>query len=520
MKLARTPSRLAVLVAVPLFLASGCTVGPDYEPPTPEVGVWIEPAPGDDAADDAADDVAAESDAELSRWWESFGDPTLDRLVETALEQNLDLRRAASRVAEARARLEVVAGRELPSVDAAASVAEQRLSEEGFLPVNRIPGFDRDQTIFDVGFDAAWEADLFGRVERTVESAAARYGESEELRRGAQVTVAAEVARVYLGLRGAQRRRAALRESIEAARRTLELVELQVEAGEVAAAERARPRADLAVLETRLPRLEAEIEAAALGLGVLVGELPETELDLVDGGALESDTLPTQLEPLAGLPVGERADLLRRRPDVRAAERRLAAATAEVGVAEAELFPRLTIRASGGFEAMALGDLGGDGSRTWQVLPFLSWRIFDRGRVRAEIRATEAHREAAALAYEKVVLQALSDAERALVRYRRGLDALALQDAAVAAATESRRFASLRFEAGDVPLFALLDAQRALARTREERAALHAEVATDLVAVFKALGGGWEMPDDPAGDLPGDPTTPRAQGTRRASGPP
>lgn len=473
-----------VLLSV-LLLLTGCTVGPDYERPAVELGDgWAEPAV--EAGGEPAG--AVDDPVDLSHWWTALGDPTLERLVQEALEGNLELRRATARVAEARALLDAAAGGRYPQVGSGGGVTVQRWSEEGFFPIDRIPGFERDQTIYQAGFDASWEADLFGRVRRSIEAAEARLGETHELRRAARMTVAAEVARIYLDLRGAQRRLAALEHALAAARETRRLVELQVRAGEVAEAQLAGVEADLTALEARLPGVEGEIRTAALALGVVGGELPESELALADAGATRG--IPEPL-PLPALPVGERADLLRRRPDVRAAERRLAAATAEIGVATAELFPRLSISAGGGFEAMDLAELGSSGSERWTLVPFLSWRIFDGGRVRAQIRATEARAETAAVGYEQAVIEALGDAERSLTRYRHASEALERQRRAVAAAGRQRHFARLRHEAGEVPLFELLDAEASLARAREAEATAHARAATALVAVFKALGGGW-----------------------------
>ena len=483
------------LVACAVALAS-CTVGPDYRRPAVDAGDgWTEPAversPTERAAPVAPDEAPEPMEpVDLDRWWRSLGDPDLVRLVERALERNPDVRGASVRIAEARALLDAAAGGDAPAVRADAGVSRQRLSEEGLLPVEQIPGFDRDLTIYDVGFDATWELDLFGRTRRTVEATAAQVDEAVELRRGVRMTVAAEVARTYLELRGAQRRRTAVERSVQAARRTRDLVELQVEAGEVAEARLAQVETDLTALEARIPSLEGEIRAAALALGVLTGGLPESELGLLEGDSDRAAALPTPV-PLPALPVGERADLLRRRPDVRAAERRLAAATARIGMATAELFPRLSISAAGGFQAMDPAGLLSSDSETWSLVPLISWRVFDGGRVRAEIRAAEARTEAAALRYEQAVREALGDAERALTRYRHGLEALERQTAAVDAARRNREYARLRHEAGETPLFDLLDADRSLARARETHARTHTDVATSLVALFKALGGGW-----------------------------
>lgn len=454
-----------------LFLA-GCAAGPDYVAPSMDAGEgWAEPE-------------AIESLPELSEWWTAFEDPTLDRLVEQARRNNLSLREAVARVAQARALRDAAAGGRSPAITARASVTERRQSENGPLPIGRIPGLERDQTIFETGFDAAWEVDLFGSNRRSVEAAEARLGEAVEQSHAARLTVTAEVARVYLTLRGLQRERAARESALQLSRETAALTRLRFDLGDLAEAQVAQAEAEVAALGAELPLLDAEIRSQALALGVLLGELPEAELALVQ----ESTAYPD----LAALPVGERADVLRRRPDVRAAERQLAAATAEIGVATAELFPRLTIGAAGSFQALDASDLFESASEAWSLVPLVSWRIFDGGSIRARIRANEAGAEAAALAYESTVLNVLLDAERALSRYHYDLLALERQRSAVAAARRSHELAQLRYRVGDLALFELLDAERGLRGAETAYARIHRLAETDLVALFKALGGGWK----------------------------
>ena len=467
----RSPGRILRSWIVAVALA-GCAVGPDYRAPEVDAGSgWTEAPPASGPVPD------------LSQWWKSFGDPTLERLVERARANNRSLQQALVRVAEARALRDAAAGGRYPSVDVEGSVIERRQSENGPLPVGRIPGLERDQTIHEVGFDTAWEIDLFGRTRRAIEAADARLGEAIVQSHAAELTIAAEVARTYLSLRGMQRERAAQNAATELSRQTLQLVRRQFELGEVAEAQVAQAEAELASLEAQLPLLDAEIRSLALALGTLLGDLPETELDLL----VEHTDYPT----LSSLPVGERADILRRRPDVLAAERRLAAATAEVGVATAELFPRLSIGASGAFQALDTAELFEAESETWDIAPLITWRIFDGGRIRARIRASEARAQAAALAYEEAVLTALSEAEAALSRYHLDLEALERQGRALAAARRSHELAEIRYHAGDIALLDLLDAERVLRNAELAYARMHRMAATDLVALFKALGGGW-----------------------------
>jgi NodT family efflux transporter outer membrane factor (OMF) lipoprotein len=468
--------KIAVLALAASLTA--CTVGPEYQRPDVATGgAWTLATP-------------TGTEPDLVHWWQSFGDPTLDRLVTTALAQNLDIRQATARVAEARALRDVAAGGRVPSLAARASITRRRQSENGPIPINVIPGIERDQTIYEPGFDAAWEIDVFGGTRRAVEAASARVDAAVDRRHAALLTIAAETARLYFELRGARHEIDALQATITASRSALDLVRRQRAAGEVPEAAVAQAEAEVARFEAELPLHTAEERNIALSLGTLLGELPESELPLLDTSAGYVDLKP--------LPVGERGDLLRRRPDVDAAERALAAATADVGVATAELFPKIRIGANGGFQALATGDIFDAASQTFAIAPLISWRIFDGGRVRAQIRASEARVQVAALQYEGAVKAALLDAEQALTRYHFGLETLERQRTALAAARRSYGFANDRYRAGDISLLELLDAERTLRTAEEGYAQTHTAAATELVALYKALGGGWQpAPDEP-----------------------
>lgn len=478
----RSTTRLAA-TALGAMLLAGCAAGPDYRGPPPvDTGSgWTQPA---DATGKPTD---------LSVWWKSLGDPVLDRLVTTALLGNLDLQQAQARIREERALRDRAAGGHAPAVDTAGSVTRRRQSENGPLPIGSIPGLARDQTIYETGFDAAWEIDLFGRTRRAEEGATARLEAAQDDADGVRISVAAEVARSYLTLRGAQRELAAREASVQTLQQTLDLVRRRWTAGDAAQADVDAALARVAAASAGLPGIRARLRAAALGLGVLLGAPPERELALVDSASPAISLLP--------VPVGQRADLLRRRPDVRAAERRLAASTADIGVATAELFPKLAIGANGGFQSLDAGTLFESASQTFSIVPLISWRVFDGGRVRAEIRASEARQQQAAIAYEHAVLTTLGDAERALGNYRAGLDAVRRQDAAMEAARRSYGHAQARFKAGDIALSDLLTEERILRDTEDAGARTHTAAAIDLVALFKALGGGWN-PDTSAADGP------------------
>ncbi|MCL4745408.1 MAG: efflux transporter outer membrane subunit [Burkholderiaceae bacterium] len=433
---------------VALFLGSAlltaCAVGPDYRAPPPVAigGGWSQPV------------AAASAPANLARWWSTLGDPVLERLIDTALAANLDLRLAAARIDEARALRDRVTSDQAPVVAVGASVNRRRQSENGPLPIGAIPGLEATQTIYDAGFDSAWEADLSGATRRALEGAGARLQAAEIEAQGVRMRIVAEVARGWFTAAGAGHELHTQQATLGTLQQTLELVRLRQSLGDASVADVDTAYAQWAAANAALPGIRARQRAAVLGLGVLLGAPPERELALLD----------TELTPstLLALPVGERADVLRRRPDVLAAERRLAASTADIGVATAELFPKLSIGVGGGFQALGTGDWFDASSARFSILPLISWRLFDGGRVRAEIRAREAAQRQAALAYEQAVLAALGDAERALGDYHAGLDTLERRWSALNASRNSHGHAKARYAAGDIALLELLAAERVL----------------------------------------------------------
>jgi len=467
-------SRVAAgALGVAATLALGCKVGPDYQPPQAKSGKgWTQPVEASGPA------VALES------WWHQLGDPTLDRLEEAAVAGNLDVRQAQVRIHQARSLRDAAAGARYPTVTASAGVTREEQSLNGPLPIAIIPGMKRDITIHEVGFDAAWELDLFGGTRRRVESAEAQAQAALEEARDARVSVAAEVARTYLTMRGAQRELAARSAVADALRGILETTQRRAAVGDVSRADVERAQGNWDDASAALPGLRAQMHAAALGLGALLGQLPESEAALVA-------SRPADLR-LAPLPVGERADVLRRRPDVRSAERQLAAATADIGVAKAEWFPKLSLSASGGYQALKAAQLFKTGSQTASVAPLISWRLFDGGTIRAEIHAAQARQELAALNYEKTVLGALTDAERALSTYRLALATTQAQQAVLDSARRTRQHAEQRFKFGDIARTELLDAERGAQEAEDGLVRAQTAAAIDLVALCKALGGGWQ----------------------------
>ena len=464
--------KLALCLCLLLILVSSCTVGPDYRQPDVNSGSgWTM-------------ESVVQGDVDLSQWWKRFEDPVLNQLVERAVLQNLDIKQALARIEEVRALYNLAAAEDYPSVQGSAAVNRRRQSENGPLPVNRIAGLDRDQTIYDLGFDAIWEIDIFGGNRRALEAAKARLQEAVESLRDIQLSIVAEVVRRYVELRSFQQEFNVRQQNLAASRQIYTLVTYQFAAGEVAEAQVALADTRIKQQQAQLPPIESEIRTAALALSLLVGNLPESELDL-----LNQSEKPLMLR---AVPVGTRADVLRRRPDIRVAERRLAAATADIGTTTAELFPKLTLSAAGGFESLSSGSLLQSSSQTWNITPIISWRIFEGGRIRAQIQVQQEIVRRLALGYEKAVLTALSEAEQSLARYRYSLNSVERQQEAVAAADLSYQYTKNRYEAGDISLFELLDAQQRVYDAETAYTQLHRGGAVNLVSLYKTLGGGWE----------------------------
>ncbi|MBS1208538.1 MAG: efflux transporter, outer rane factor lipoprotein NodT family [Proteobacteria bacterium] len=463
------PHRL-MITTLPALLAACAAVGPEHTVPAVATGQGWQTS---------ADTTAVP--ANLARWWRSLGDPDLARIVEQALAHNLDLRQADLSIEAARAQLLRAEALSAPTLAASASTQRRRLSLNSpeFNP-QRSP----DQTVSDAGLDASWEIDLFGSLRRQRESAQAALQMSEAEAQGLRLSLAAETARTYFTLRGAQRELAARQASVDALQQIHQLVQIRQAAGDLPRTEVERAQARLDQARAALPPIAARRQAAALALGLLYGDLPEAQLALA--------TLPGSDIALDPIPVGQRADVLRRRPDVIAAERKLAAATADTGVATAELFPKLSLSASAGFRALSGSDLFAWDSRRGAAGPLISWRILDGGRVRAEIHAAEARQQSAALGYEKAVLSALSDAEKSLNQYAHTLQALAAQETALASTRRVAETLHRRYTLGDTTLIDALDAERELSDQQALLAQTRAGASSDLATLYKALGGGWE----------------------------
>jgi NodT family efflux transporter outer membrane factor (OMF) lipoprotein len=470
----RFSPRTTTLLAALGLVVSCTTLGPDHEAPA-------RPLPAEYPRDGSA---LTSEPAELSGWWQRLEDPLLDELVMRATRTGLDLREALARVREARALRGVAAGELYPTVDG--SLAWRRSGESENTPLGE---FVPDTSITSGGFDAAWELDLWGRVRRSVEAADAELEATVEDARDAAVTLAAEVARTYVELRSFQRRLALAQRNVELQEQTLSLVGARHQAGLVGEIDVAQARTNVATTRSRVPALEAGLRAAENRLAVLLGEAPGAlPPELAERLAAES---PIPVPPLA-IAVGVPADLLRRRADVRGAERALAAETARIGMAEAELYPQLVLFGNLGLAAEEPSDLFEHDSGVFGIGPSLRWNLFDGGSRRANVAAQEARSEQALVRWEQTVLRALEESENAMTRFVREQQRRGALLEAAAQARLSVELARAQYTEGLSDFQAVLVSERALAELEDELASSEAGVATHLVALYKALGGGWE----------------------------
>lgn len=482
MKRAKLIQRLYAVTAGFLLLAGGCTVGPDYQRPDLPV-----PAGWKEAQQSGIDTKSAE----LTRWWTSFNDPLLTSLVERAVKSNLDLRVAEARIREARANRTVVAAGAWPMLNSSGSVSRNRASQNAIgAPSQGAVGAPHsgavlEQSFYQTGFDATWEIDVFGGVRRSVEAADANIEASVENRRDVLVTLLGDVAKNYIDLRGFQRQLVVARATLKAQQDTLELTRVRFQAGLGSDLEVAQAEGQVNTTAAQIPTLESALKQAAYGLDLLLGLEPG-----VLWAELANETAIPSLPPevLVGLP----SDLLRRRPDVRLAERQLAAATALIGAATADLFPKFSLASGIGLQSISASTWFSAQSRFWSVGPTISWPVFDAGRIRANIEVRNAQQEQALNQYEKAVLSALNDAETSLVNYAQEQVRNRSLSAAVAANQRALEMANELYFRGLNDFLNVLVTQRALYSVETDLAQSQATMATNLVSLYKALGGGWE----------------------------
>ncbi|MET0332204.1 MAG: efflux transporter outer membrane subunit [Dyella sp.] len=454
-----------------LVLAGCASVGPDYKPAAPSTPTL--------ANLDAQRESAAQFQAQ---WWKQFGDPTLDALIQRAAQRNLDLRIALAHLNESRALLSDTKADHLPTINAGTSYSRSLEQYPGFT-VGRIP-----INTYRSGFDASWEVDVFGGVRREVEAASAELGAREAELQDVQVSLIAEVARNYFELRGTQQRQAIAQRNIENLRDTVHLTQVQRSVGTGSEQDVASASAQLSAVEAQLPLLDMQLHASEYRLAVLLGERP---------GELEIDLSPQSFTPIAtSLPIGDAGDVLSRRPDVRVAERQLAAATARIGVAKADFFPHVSLGGFIGFLSGRSNDFGGPITRAWSLSPSITWSGLNVQRVRAQLHAAQAQTDAAQANYDQAILLAVEDVDNAITGYN---DEHRRVDKLIERSAQSERAASLaqvRYKEGATGFLELLDAQRIQLAADDDLAQAEAAINTRAVTLYKALGGGWQACGD------------------------
>jgi multidrug efflux system outer membrane protein len=460
---------------------SACAVGPNYRTPKSPVS----PAGAEFVGAPLLENSAGAIDP---LWWHQFQDPLLDELIDSALRANYSIAAANARLREARA-LRRESGLDLlPTVRANASYNDVRQSAAGVPPGTP---FVRDYELYDASFDATWELDLFGRVRRLNQSARAAAQAAEASRNDVVLSVIAEVARNYFELRGAQNRLGVAQRNADYQAQALKLVSARLDAGRGTVLDTSRAEAQVETTLASVPPLEADVSRALHRIEVLTAQVPGALTTKLGSPAAALPPLPA----MVGL--GKPEELLRRRPDVRVAERQLAAASARVGVAVADLFPRVTLNGSIGLSAPEFSQLDDHGNDTRRFGPSLTWAFLDLGRVYQQIRAAGARSETALADYQQTVLGALEDTENALSDYARERRRLEHLQLAARASVNAADLATQRFEGGIADFLTALDAYRTSLEAENLLAESQTDAATKLIALYKALGGGWEVIQSP-----------------------
>lgn len=481
-RIAQTAS-LAAVAAAALALA-GCAVGPDYQRPD-----LTAPATYPHADVLAARPAAAPAPS-LDTWWLGFDDPVLTRIVQRALAENLDLAAALARVDQARAVAQEAGAELLPQGSAGASVLKQRQSLVN--PIgklsNALQGDRRSVTLYDVGVAASWEIDVAGGLRRGAEAAGAEAQAAEAQHLGVRVTVAAEAADAYFRIRGAQRRIAIAEDQIATNGRLLELVQLRQQDGLAATREVAQAQALVAQARTTVPPLRIALQTQLNRLDVLMGATPGTYARELDSdGSVAATTAAVPAISAAEGPVA----LLRRRPDVIAAERRLAASNARIGVATAEYYPKVSISGLLGFESLQANTLFTAKAFQPTIAAGLRWRLFDFGRVDAEVKQAKGANAEALANYRQSMLRATEDVENAIVTLTELENQSKELSTEVDAHVRARNASEDAYKGGAVSLYEVLEEDRLLLTARDEQARVVADNARAAVATFRALGGGW-----------------------------
>jgi len=467
---------VAMAMAAGLILFPGCTVGPNYHEPQERLPASWTGVITNTSHATVSPSMPTPQSVAMTNWWTAFRDPVLDSLVARAVEGNLDLKQAESRIRQARAQRGGVAAGFWPSADATGDYRRSRQSGAGM----------SDMNLVQAGLDAAWEVDVFGGTRRAVEAADADIAASIEDRRDVLVTLVAEVALNYIGLCGVKQEIEIAKENLAAQKHSVDLTRQLFSGGFRSKLDVANAEAQVATTQSQIPVLESEARQTIYSLSVLLAREPSSLVDQF------SKVAPIPLTP-PEVPVGLPSELLRRRPDIRRAEARLHGATARIGVATADLFPKFSLTGSLGVSSATSSSLVSWDNRFYSFGPTVKWSVFQAGAIRAGIKVQNELEEQALLNYQKTVLTALNDVESALVAYVKEQQHHQALVEAVSANHEAVSLATQLYTQGQTDFLSVLIAQRSLFASQDSLVQSERNVATDLVAVYKALGGGWEF---------------------------
>jgi NodT family efflux transporter outer membrane factor (OMF) lipoprotein len=473
--------RVVVLALLPVL--AGCTrMGPDFERPEAwwKPASWLATAPAAPPPAQASVPVAEPFDA---AWWKVLGDPLLNELQEQLAKSNLDLRTADFRLAQARAQLGITEASEGPRVNANTSYGRARASQRSITA--RVARSYEPYDLFQYGLDLSWEIDLWGRVARMVEAGEAQVAAVEEARRDLQVISSAELARSYVALRGVQRKIAIVRQNLEIAQQNLRLTRDRAAGGLTTDLDVANASSQVASVEAQLPVLEEQQSRLANAIALLLGEQPGARL-----AALAVPRAAPVVPPR--VPVGVPGDLTRRRPDIRQAEANLHAATAGIGVAKADFYPRITLSGFGAIQGLNVSNLREGAALAYSIGPSIQLPIFEGGRLRRTLELREAQQQEAAMQWQRAVLVALHEVDNALTAYGTEQRRRDRSAQAVASARQALGIARLRYEQGVADFLQVLTAQRALLAAEQDMADATTNVSLNLVQLYRALGGGWD----------------------------
>ena len=463
-----------------LVSLAACTVGPDFHPPV----VDSPPLWGPVSADVPSRTVAGEVDVQ---WWLRFRDPVLSSLVDRLVAQNLDLRTAAERIVQNRSQRQVAASQGLPRVNEQSQYNRNRISTRGLGAIlQTVPGAPVEYDIFQNGLTSSWELDLFGRVRRSVEAANATLLASVESRRALALSVLAELAQNYLQLRGSQTLQAVAERNLLIATESTRLVRERFRNGVGTTLDLAQAQGQQATVAASVPPLRAQSAALVNAIGLLLGEAPR---------ALERElSAPAPLPAVPDtVPVGLPGDLVRRRPDVREAEELLHAATANTGVAIANFYPDVTLTGMANLNGLSLRDAFSLPARAFQVGPTIDIPLFQGGRLTGELRLRESRQREAAITFQKTVLTAWQDVDNALVAYAEAQRRRVQTAEAVRQNEDALRAARQRYTEGASDFLNVATAEQQLLQSENNLASDETQIATNLVALYRALGGGWEV---------------------------